>query len=106
MTVVTAIPTGNKLCDELVIDAVAPSGDVEEQVDLLHILHKATSYVGWLCCSLVYLHYLSILHPYNNLHLFNIVLALLDRGGTHKVCLEKADTKQDLWRAIHGVVYL
>jgi len=99
---VTAIPTGNKLCDKLVIDAVAPSGDVEEQVDLLHILHQAPSNACWLSCSLVHLHNLSLIHSYNNLHLFNIVLTLLHRGGTQQASLEQAETNQ----AVHDVVYL
>jgi len=41
VTSVTALPAVLNLPDETVVDGVAAIGDVEEDVDLLHVLHEA-----------------------------------------------------------------
>ena len=38
---VTALPAVLQLADETVVDGVTPVGDVEQDVDLLHVLHQA-----------------------------------------------------------------
>jgi len=41
MAPVSPLPAGFQLGDEIVIDGVTAVGDVEEDVDLLHVLHEA-----------------------------------------------------------------
>jgi len=49
VTSVTALPAVLNLPDETVVDGVAAIGDVEEDVDLLHVLHEAAGDggAGW-----------------------------------------------------------